>query len=487
MIWLMSKAYLYGLTMLPLVLPLRRKRKRNDIENMDGIRKKQSQGVKKVEQEVELVDAISELPESVIHHILSFLRSAKEAARTRILSKKWIDIWKSYSVLTFDERFFLKTEAHLSSDKRRQMFIDSIDNSLRSHLTQNLGIYKLVLRITPKLVPYLRWWVDMAGENGLVELDIHVEITRQRYIVPPFMHSIKTLTGLRLHGLNCSSFKASEFNNLQNLYLRRLQLDQQIIQKLVSTSPLLMDLRIKRISRTKKLADFGVLYILEEVDITGPIMTDTFHNRLLFSFPILEKLDLSRCKKFKNIEISNAKLRSLRLRSCNRLKVVDIDTLTPCSLDYKGHHMVSVLGRLHLNEAEFPLDVIIHDESKEIFLPPCPNLKLHVIKPSTDAKDLLDDLLAKGHPERIIVASSSSSEVWKAFHGIEREADPSYINSNRKCWRHFLEDAKIMNIAGVEDISSWFNCQDQRTIMQLHWEPSMHFGEVSHHKKVMKG
>lgn len=311
--------------------------------------------MKKVEQEVELVDAISELPASVIHHILSFLRSAKEAARTSILSKKWIDIWKSYSVLTFDERFFLKTEAHLSSDKRRQMFIDSIDNSLRSHLTQNLGIYKLVLRITPKLVPYLRWWVDMAGENGLVELDIHVEITRQRYIVPPFMHSIKTLTGLRLHGLNCSSFKASEFNNLQKLYLRRLQVDQQIIQKLVSTSPLLMDLRIIECRGLKRLQISGFQKLvrvdlyqchglktielqvtslktfwycatkssccklnlesctsLKRLTLQDPSMTDTFLNRLLFSFPILETLDLSRCKKFKNIEISNAKLRSLR-------------------------------------------------------------------------------------------------------------------------------------------------------------------------------
>lgn len=44
-----------------------------------------------------------------------------------------------------------------------------------------------------------------------------------------------------------------------------------------------------------------------------------------------------------------------------------------------------------------------------------------------------------------------------------------------------------MNIAGVQDITGWFNCLDQITIMQLHWEPSMHFGKVSHHKKVMKG
>ncbi|XP_038880226.1 uncharacterized protein LOC120071887 [Benincasa hispida] len=555
-----------GLTSLSQVHSSRRKRKRNDIETIDGIRKMQSKGVKTVEKEVELVDEISGLPESVIHHILSFLRSAKEAARTSILSKKWRDAWKSFSVLTFDERFFLKTEVDLSRDNRRQTFIDSIDNSLRSHLAQNLGICKLVLRITPKLVPYLKQWVEMAGANGLGELDIHVEITHQRYKVPPFMHSIKTLTGLRLHGLNWSSFEASEFKNLQKLYLRRLQVDQQIIQQLVSTSPLLMDLRIieclglknleisgfQKLERVDlyqchglKTIEFQVTSLktfwyctkkyswcklnlesctsLKRLAIEDPSMTDTFFNKLLVSFPILEKLDLSRCNKFKIIEISNAKLRSLGLRSCKRLKAVDIDTLTPCSLDYTGHHMVYVLGRLHLNKAKFSLvskkedgeynfpirnigiqsflrchcngfkiivwfckTVIIYDGSKEIFLPPSPNLKLDVIKPSTDVKDLLDDLLTKGHPERIMVVPSPSSEVLKVLHRIEREADPSccsYINSNRKCWRHFLEDAKIMNNAGVEDISGWFNFLDQVTIMNLRWEPPMHFGKVSHHKK----
>ncbi|XP_022955932.1 putative F-box/LRR-repeat protein At5g02700 [Cucurbita moschata] len=555
-----------GLTLFSRVPFSRRKRKRNDIENIDGIKKKQNKGVKTVEQEIESVDMISELPESVIHHILSFIRSAKEAARMSILSKKWRDAWKSFSILTFDEQSFLKTEVDLGSDQRRQMFINSIDNSLLSHLTRNFGIYKLVFRVTPKLILYLNRWVGIAGANGLGELDIRVEKSPRHYIVPPFMNSIKTLTGLRLHGLKWSSFAALEFNNLRKLYLRRLYVDQQMIEKLASTSPLIMDLRIVECRGLKNLQISGFRKLervdmyqchglrrvelqvtslntfwfcaknssrcklnlesctsLKRLTLENPSMTDTFLNKLLFNFPVLEKLILSRCNKLKHIEISNVKLRSLGLRSCNNLKIVDIGTVNPCSLDYKGHKMVFMLGQLCLKEANFSFglnekdgaadipcrnlvihsflryycegftiivwfhkNIIIHDESKDILLPPLPHLKLHVIKSSTDPKDLLDGLLTTWHPERIIVVSSPSSDVPKALHKIKGVGDPSYCgcnSSNRKCWCHFLEDAKIVNIAETEGISGQFyglklqNRVDQITCMRLLWEPSVHFGK----------
>ncbi|KGN59842.1 uncharacterized protein LOC101214024 isoform X2 [Cucumis sativus] len=557
-----------GLTSMSRALTPRRKRKRNDIDNINGI-KKVGKGVQTVEQEVvEPVDTISKLPESAIHHILSFLRSAKEAARTSILSKKWRDAWKSFSVLTFNERSYLKAEVGLNSDKQRQKFIDSIDNSLQSHLTQNLGIYKLVLRITPELVSHLKRWVDMAGENGLGELDIHVETTRKRCKVPLCMHSIKTLSGLRLQGLYWSSFEALEFNNLQKLYLRRLHVDPQLIQKLVSTCPLLTDLRIiecrgltnLKISGSQKLerVDLYQCHFLRRVELQvpslktfwycakkssccklnlesctslkrltleDPSMTENFFNKLLVSFPVLEKLNLSRCDKLQIIGIANVELQSLGLRCCKRLKHIDVDSLKPCSLDYHGREMVHAFGCLPLKEAKISLvskkkedpsafptrnvfirsflgrhckgfkiivwfckNVIIHDEIKDIFLPSLPNLKFHAIKPSTNAKDLLEDLLTKEHPERIIVASSFSSEVPHALHKIKGEVETSccsYINSNRKCWRHFLKDTKVVNIAEIEGISDWFNDVrdrvDQVTCMELHWEPSMHFGKVPPH------
>ncbi|RZC90343.1 hypothetical protein C5167_031055 [Papaver somniferum] len=47
-------------------------------------------------------DRISELPESITHHILSFL-PIKRAASTTILSKRWNNLWLSLPVLDFTE------------------------------------------------------------------------------------------------------------------------------------------------------------------------------------------------------------------------------------------------------------------------------------------------------------------------------------------------------------------------------------------------
>ncbi|KAK2654513.1 hypothetical protein Ddye_014369 [Dipteronia dyeriana] len=47
--------------------------------------------------EIQKVDRISELPEPILHHILSFLYF-REVARTCILSKKWEPVWLSYPV-----------------------------------------------------------------------------------------------------------------------------------------------------------------------------------------------------------------------------------------------------------------------------------------------------------------------------------------------------------------------------------------------------
>jgi hypothetical protein len=51
------------------------------------------------------MDIISTLPDSVLHHILSFLPT-KQSAATSILSKKWNQLWLSVLTLDFDDQGF---------------------------------------------------------------------------------------------------------------------------------------------------------------------------------------------------------------------------------------------------------------------------------------------------------------------------------------------------------------------------------------------
>lgn len=54
----------------------------------------------------ETVDQISDLPPSIIHHIMTYL-SAKEVTRTSILSTSWNQFQNSFPILDFDLMNFI--------------------------------------------------------------------------------------------------------------------------------------------------------------------------------------------------------------------------------------------------------------------------------------------------------------------------------------------------------------------------------------------
>lgn len=73
------------------------------------------------------VDRISNLPGHILHHILSFV-DARAAARTSVLSRRWMYIWRSIPILDFEDFSSWK------SDK----FIDFVDRTLEFHDESNI-------------------------------------------------------------------------------------------------------------------------------------------------------------------------------------------------------------------------------------------------------------------------------------------------------------------------------------------------------------
>ncbi|CAI0408495.1 unnamed protein product [Linum tenue] len=60
-----------------------------------------------VEEEEEQIDRLSDLPDSILHSILSFLDS-KSSVQTSILSRTWRCLWKAVPALNFNRRSFRK-------------------------------------------------------------------------------------------------------------------------------------------------------------------------------------------------------------------------------------------------------------------------------------------------------------------------------------------------------------------------------------------
>ncbi|PIA45557.1 hypothetical protein AQUCO_01600035v1 [Aquilegia coerulea] len=76
---------------------------------MKGKRLKKGKNVKiSTSSTQEQVDRISDLPESLLHHIFSFM-DMREIVQTCLLSKTWITVWKSLPVLNFGYCFWNST------------------------------------------------------------------------------------------------------------------------------------------------------------------------------------------------------------------------------------------------------------------------------------------------------------------------------------------------------------------------------------------
>lgn len=569
---------------------VQRKQKRKDFMTIDesGDLKKKRTGddLNTLDQRAESKDQITQLPEHIIHYILSLLRSTKEAARTSILSKRWRQTWNSFPILTFDQHKIqeqergckdMKNEKQISEDlvNKKKIFKDFVDNSLKNHLERTSSIHKLVLHVNSydlELASHMDRWIGVAIENNMKELDLHVVVKKSRhYSLPQTVFAAKTLTGLRLHGCWLKIDSDIKLPHLRKLYLRNLRVDQQLIHNLISSCLLIEDLRFVNCTGLKNLQISSVLKLervevhhchgLKTIDLKAPNlqtfwycgkkslpckidlaacvslkrltledgnMTDELFQDRFASLPVLEKLDLSKCNKLKNIIITSMRLKSLVLRGCKKLMEVDIDAPNLFSFEYKGDNMpFSFTHPLRLRDVKLSFEsqntrqdfhlgdddtlwfarlreflgkfdhsdglklvirskknVIIHEELKEILLPPLHDLKLEIIKPSTGFQDLLDNLLRTWHPKTLSIVSSSSSKFPKLVNEkmLNREKDPRcclYNTPNNKCWLHYLKDVKFENFEVAEekrtrDWIAWLKSSptvlNQTTSFRLYWE-----------------
>ncbi|PNX91118.1 F-box/LRR-repeat protein, partial [Trifolium pratense] len=82
------------------------------------------------DEEEEMQDRISNLPDGVLSHILSFLPT-KTTVQTSILSNRWHHIWKHQSVLYFNE--FIDDYhcyRHDQSDEQFKSFVVMVNSVL---------------------------------------------------------------------------------------------------------------------------------------------------------------------------------------------------------------------------------------------------------------------------------------------------------------------------------------------------------------------
>ncbi|KAL6221411.1 hypothetical protein ACLB2K_009162 [Fragaria x ananassa] len=240
-------------------------------------------------------DKISQLPDGVLSHVLSFLPT-KHAVRTSILSTRWKNIWASVHCLDLE---------HYYCDERRSRhagFVSSIDRVLYCE-SSDIQRFRLHYYCLSEDLSRIDGWIRTAIRRNVVELDLCVRLQGdnvEKIELPKTIFLCKTLVVLKLNlKSNCFIYAPPEsgcFPNLKVLHIGVDCPDKDFMEKLFTFFPLLEDLTIdgylsSAISGTFKLFVPELKRLSIEVD-SNMSYEDPYEYYFSINAPKLEFLNL---------------------------------------------------------------------------------------------------------------------------------------------------------------------------------------------------
>ncbi|XP_048495432.1 F-box/FBD/LRR-repeat protein At5g56420 isoform X2 [Beta vulgaris subsp. vulgaris] len=428
------------------------------------------------------VDRISELPDFILHQILSYL-STKEAAQTGLISKRWQYVCKTFPILDCHEWFFGREldilnpkELGMPKDERRKIFnqrvkfMSYVDEKLQRFHEENLCVKKFLLHITlvsNNLASRVDSWMELVTDLRVQELDIYLTVGRERfYVLPMKVLAMESLTILNLRGcLLSSSFNRDtfKFSSLIELHLRDVFIDEATIQDLIYSIHSLEVLTLKNCLGFEKLEiyDHDTLRKLVYHPHKG-----VKAKKLSVKVLNLEELDFcsvdkdktaseiiidSACRNLKRLSLSGIPIDAKWLQSTiSSFPLLEHLFLGGCVLQ-----VVMKLSSPVLKEGEeMPFNA---EEYNGIQFPP---LELNSMKlvthtwTSANYVALSDGLFWSLRPEILsLELNYYSPEFLKGMLKslvVEEEPNRCCSQKNIKCWRHSLKDVKLINVKGFE-------------------------------------
>ncbi|KAJ0255543.1 F-box/LRR-repeat protein [Hirschfeldia incana] len=190
------------------------------------------------------MDRISNLPEALISHILSFL-TTEESALTSVLSKKWRYLFADRPNLDFDGsviRFHPETREWEMTEILR-VFIRFVDRVLE--LQGNSTVDEFSLKCGRGVYPVcVTNWILNVLERGVSDLDLHFNLSGVSLPSKVFMS--KSLVRLRIESENVIAIDMEDvcLPKLKTLYINKIVLgeDDDCFEKVTSGCRVLEEL-----------------------------------------------------------------------------------------------------------------------------------------------------------------------------------------------------------------------------------------------------
>ncbi|XP_076904995.1 F-box protein At5g03100-like [Bidens hawaiensis] len=196
-------------------------------------------------------DIISTLPDCLLVEILSRLPETKYAIRACTLSRRWKHIWHSVPNLVFRHPYCYETGYGTSPD-----FFSFVNETLTQRPQLKLNKFRLYCRYNYLLESQINNWIRYAMNCNVEELDLWLWGQLERIIEFPldqFVFICSSFTDLTLSGCSFNPTTAISWKNLRSLCFIHVKLDEDLIESILSGSPVLETLMLNNCYGYKRL------------------------------------------------------------------------------------------------------------------------------------------------------------------------------------------------------------------------------------------
>ncbi|KAL8489622.1 hypothetical protein ACS0TY_025508 [Phlomoides rotata] len=186
------------------------------------------------------IDRLSVLPDSLLVRILSFLYM-KEAARTSVLSKRWKFLWAELPGLEFLDDYWVSS----TRTEKTLKFVSWVNRTIDIRKGNYLEKFQIKCNYDKCFASDVDTWVEFSVKNEVKVLSLMLYPGMVNDYKPPqMMYSCSSLTALRLKGCIMAYEGAIEWQSLTDLTLSYVQLNQHLLDEILSSCPVLNSLAL---------------------------------------------------------------------------------------------------------------------------------------------------------------------------------------------------------------------------------------------------
>ncbi|KAL8526359.1 hypothetical protein ACS0TY_015540 [Phlomoides rotata] len=270
-------------------------------------------------------DRLSELPLSLIHHILSFLPMT-DVVSTTILSKRWENLWTTVPCLHFCEMVSKDEDYGTDDDDRTRIETERLHKFVNRALILWKGAkilkFKIDIQSSLSLVSDvdINVWMRFAVNNKGEELELEIDVCGERW-APQCLNTCSSLRKLALSSFNLQILGSPSWNQLKSLRI-------------------------------------DMFY--------GGRLSGDLINRILLGSPELEVFELQLTDNYENLNIRSRSLKRLMITNIYLDSIGDnpsLDTLRICCPNLETLEILGLFGEYLFTDFPFLIDATLHFHS----------------------------------------------------------------------------------------------------------------------------